>query len=286
MSSRRYNPAMRAPRSITRLFGPEHRALALALLVVGGIWVFALLAFAVLHGDSRALDEAALRALREPRAPDHLRGPAWLASTARDVTALGSHAVLVPLLLASAGFLLLLRKNVMALAVLAAGGGAMVLERVLKDHFLRPRPQIVPRLVPAWNPSFPSGHALLSSAVYLSIAVLVARLVPYRRVRLYVLGLAAVLVALIGFSRVLLGVHYPTDVVGGWIIGGMWALLCGIGARALQRIGAAEPAGLPAEVKGAGANASEPPTPTADQLASRGATSDPPASRGQAAPRR
>ena len=72
---------MRAPRPIARLLAPEHRALALALLVVGGVWLFAFLAFAVLHGDSRALDEAALRALRDPRAPDHLRGPAWLAST-------------------------------------------------------------------------------------------------------------------------------------------------------------------------------------------------------------
>jgi len=192
----------------------------------------------------------------------------------------------VPLLLASAGFLLLLRKKVMALAVLASGGGAMVLERALKDHFLRPRPLIVPRLVPAWNPSFPSGHALLSSAIYLSIAVLVVRLVPYRRVRLYVLALAAVLVGLIGFSRVLLGVHYPTDVVAGWIVGGLWALLCGIGARALQRVGAAEPAGLPAEVKDESADASAPPASAGDRLASRGPTSDPSASLGPAAPRR
>jgi undecaprenyl-diphosphatase len=180
--------------------------------------------------------------------------------------------VLVPLLVASAGFLLLLRKKVMALAVLASGGGAMVLEGQLKDLFARPRPQVVPRLVPAWNPSFPSGHALLSSAVYLSIAVLVVRLVPYRRVRLYVLALAALLVGLIGFSRVLLGVHYPTDVVAGWIVGGLWALLCGVGARALQRLGAAEPPGLPPEL-------------TADASAPA-PTSEPRASRGPAAPRR
>jgi undecaprenyl-diphosphatase len=263
---------MRGPQRIAHLFAPEHRALALALVVVGGVWLFAALAFAALHGDSRALDEAALRALRDPRAPDHLRGPAWLASTARDVTALGSHAVLVPLLVASAGFLLLLRKKVMALAVLASGGGAVAIEGPLKQLFARPRPQLVPRLVPAWNPSFPSGHALLSSAIYLSIAVLVARLVPYRRVRLYVLALAALLVGLIGFSRVLLGVHYPTDVIGGWILGGLWALLCGVGARALQRLGAAEPAGLPPELTGD----ASPPAPT----------SEPGAQREPAAPRR
>jgi undecaprenyl-diphosphatase len=271
--TRRYNPPVPAPRPITRLFGPEHRALALALLLVGGAWLFAALAFFVLHGDSRGLDEAALRALRDPQALDHLRGPAWLLGTARDITALGSHAVLVPLLIAVSCFLLLLRKHVLALAVLASGGGAILLELPLKRLFARPRPQLVPQLVSAGNASFPSGHALLSAAVYLSIAVLIARLVPYRRVRLYVLGLSAVLVVLIGFSRVLLGVHYPTDVIAGWIVGGLWALLCGVAARSLQHHGAVEPPGLPPEL-------------TDDASASPAVTADRRASRGPAAPRR
>ncbi|HEV8238149.1 MAG TPA: phosphatase PAP2 family protein [Thermoanaerobaculia bacterium] len=253
---------MTAPPPTARRFAPEHRALALALLVVAGVWLFAALAFAVLHGDSRALDEAALRALRDPSAPDHLRGPAWLLSAARDITALGSHAVLVPVLLAAAGFLLLLRKQAMALAMLGSGGGAMLLENVLKRLFARPRPVLVPQLVHVGNASFPSGHALLSSAVYLSIAVLVARLVPYRRVRLYVLALAAALVILIGFTRVLFGVHYPTDVIGGWIVGGLWALTCGVTVRALQHRGAVEPAGLPPEVTD---DASPPAAPRANR---------------------
>ena len=233
---------------VARLLGPEQRAFATVLLVVGAAWLFAALAWAALHGESHALDEAVLRALRDPLAPARLRGPAWLAGAARDVTALGSHAVLVPLFVAAAVFLVLLRKPALALGVLVAGSGAMWLNGTLKQLFARPRPQVVPPLVSVGNASFPSGHALLAAAVYLSIAVLVARLVPYRRVRLYVLGLAATLVVLVGISRVVLGVHYPTDVVAGWVVGGLWALLCGIAARALQRHGVVEQPGIDPEL--------------------------------------
>jgi len=232
----------RAPwRPVAGLFAPEQRALAVALLIVGGSWLFAAVAWAAMHGESRAIDEAVLRALRDPRAPEQLRGPAWLAGAARDITALGSHPVIVPLLLAATGFLLLMRQPAMALAMFAAGAGAMALNVSLKQLFARPRPQLVPRLTEVSFASFPSGHALLSAAVYLSIAVLVARLIPYRRVRLYGLALAGALVALVGFSRVLLGVHYPTDVVAGWVVGGLWALLCGVATRELQQRGTVEP---------------------------------------------
>ena len=234
-----------ASQRFARLFGPEQRALAVGLLILAGAWLFAVVAWAVHYGYSRALDEAALRALRDPLAPERLRGPAWLADAARDVTALGSHAVIVPLLLATIGFLLLLRKPHMALAVILAGSGGIFLEGALKLLFGRPRPRLVPPLVEVTSSSFPSGHSLLSAAVYLSMATLIVRLIAHRRVRLYVLAVTAALVALIGLSRVLLGVHYPTDVVAGWVAGGMWALLCGLAARSAPQHGAVEPPGLP-----------------------------------------
>ncbi|HXT22382.1 MAG TPA: phosphatase PAP2 family protein [Thermoanaerobaculia bacterium] len=272
-----------ASRRVARLFGPEQRALAVALLVVAGAWLFAAVAWAALHGYSRSLDEAALRALRDPQAPEHLRGPVWLADAARDVTALGSHAVIVPLLLATVGFLLLLRKPAMALAMIFAGSGGIFLESALKGIFVRPRPQLVPALVHVRSTSFPSGHALLSAAVYLSIAMIAVRLVPNRRVRLYVLAVVAALVALIGTSRVVLGVHYPTDVVAGWLAGGIWALLCGLAARTLQRHGAVEPPGLPPKLAG---DAGPPPEVSGSSRVARDVSADSPASRGPAAPRR
>src|ERR1044072_8065096 len=180
--------------------------------------------------------------------PGRLRGPLWLADAARDVTALGSHAVIVPLLLATIGFLLLLRKPAMAFAVVLAGSGGIFLEGALKLLFGRPRPQLVPPLVQVGSSSFPSGHSLLSAAVYLSIAMLVVRLIAHRRVRLYVLATTAALVGLGGLSRVVLGAHSPTDGVAGWVAGGMWALLCGLATRSAQQRGAVEPPGLAPEL--------------------------------------
>ena len=257
----------------SRLLGPEHRALLLALLALGGAWLFAALAWAVLHGDTRALDEAVLRALREPGSPGELRGPPLLLEAARNVTALGSHAVISLVIVATTVFLLLLRKPATALAVLTAGAGGMALNGVLKQLFSRARPDVVPRLVDVASPSFPSGHALLSAAAYLSLAIVAARAVASRRARLYVLGVAAALVVLIGLSRVVLGVHYPTDVVAGWIVGGLWALVCGLEARALQRRGTVEPPGVASDESAA------PPQPTETAAASHelsGAASEPP----------
>lgn len=232
---------MRASRALRRLLAPEHRALALALVVLAGVWLFAVLASEVLEGESRAFDEATLRALRDPNAPARLQGPAWVDEVARDLTALGSYTVLSLVLLAAVGFLLLVRKPATAAMVFAAGAGGIALNGALKALFARPRPQVVPWLVQVGHASFPSGHAMLAASVYLSLAVLVGRVLRRRRLKVYVVFVAGALVALIGTSRVVLGVHYPTDVIAGWLAGGVWALLCGLAARALQRRGAVEP---------------------------------------------
>jgi undecaprenyl-diphosphatase len=83
--------------------------------------------------------------------------------------------------------------------------------------------------VPAANvftASFPSGHAALSAITYLTMAALLARMTASRRLRYYLMAVAATLTCLIGVSRIYLGVHYPTDILAGWCIGSAWALLC------------------------------------------------------------
>jgi undecaprenyl-diphosphatase len=87
----------------------------------------------------------------------------------------------------------------------------------------RPRPNLV--TVPD-SYSFPSGHALLSAAVYSGLALAGAPLIPRQRARLVVLGIALLLGFLIGLSRLYLCQHYLTDVLAGWSAGWAWALLC------------------------------------------------------------
>jgi undecaprenyl-diphosphatase len=95
-------------------------------------------------------------------------------------------------------------------------------------------------LVTVSTASFPSGHAMLSAIVYLTLGVLLARFLYHRRLKVYVLTVAILLSLFIGLSRIYLGVHYPTDVLAGWSAGAAWALLCLLAARFLERRGAVE----------------------------------------------
>ena len=159
----------------------------------------------------------------------------------RDLTSLGSAPVLALFVLAVAGSLVV-RRQLHALAlVLVATLGGEGLNLLLKGLFDRPRPDLALHLAQVNSPSFPSGHAMESAVIYFTLAALLARLVQPRPLKLYFLGLAAFLSFLVGFSRVYLGVHYPSDVLAGWTAGLAWALLCWTVASYLQQRGAVEP---------------------------------------------
>jgi undecaprenyl-diphosphatase len=88
--------------------------------------------------------------------------------------------------------------------------------------------------------SFPSGHAMLSAVIYLTLGALLSRVEAPRRVKIYVLTVAVILTFLVGLSRIYLGVHWPTDVLAGWCAGSAWAVLCWRVALASQRAGEVE----------------------------------------------
>jgi undecaprenyl-diphosphatase len=159
-----------------------------------------------------------------------------LQRAAADFTALGSHIVLAFIVLMVAGLLVIRRRDASGLWLIPVTAGAMLLSHGLKALFDRPRPDEVDHLVLVTSPSFPSGHALLSAAVYLSLAAMLGREIPRLALRRYLMALAVLLTLLIGASRVYLGVHWPSDVLGGWVIGSLWAWGCHVAlSRAANR---------------------------------------------------
>lgn len=213
----------------------EVGAVAALFVLAGGTAVFLRLAEETAEGDTHGFDSALLAALREPGRPGDPIGPHWLETMARDLTSLGSTSVLIFISLAAIGFLLLQRRRAAALLVFAASGGGLALSNGLKKVFQRARPDEVFRSVEATQYSFPSGHALISACVYLTLGALLAHTIQDRRLKLYVQGLAVLLVVVIGLSRVFLGVHWMTDVLGGWSLGAAWAMVLWLAVWAIER---------------------------------------------------
>jgi undecaprenyl-diphosphatase len=176
------------------------------------------------------LDRRILLALRSGDLSDPV-GPQWLERVAVDATSLGSHAVLVLLVLSIAGWLLFERRNSAAQWLVLWTAGAVALNSVLKALFARARPDLVEHLVVVVTPSFPSGHALLSAAIYPMLAAVTGRELERLALRRYLFALAAFLVLLIGITRIYLGVHWPSDVLAGWFIGSLWAWIATRGLR-------------------------------------------------------
>jgi undecaprenyl-diphosphatase len=205
--------------------------LAILVLALGFVYV----ADNVTSGDSLDFDQRVIRSLRKADDPGTPVGPSWLRIGALDLTALGGAAVLCLVVLAVTGYLLINGLYRTAAFVFVASSGGWFLNWALKHTFDRARPDIVPHLHEVNSSSFPSGHAMTSAAVYLTLGTLLMRLAKGRLAKFYCIAVAMMATLLVGSTRVFLGVHYPTDVLAGWLLGLSWALLCWLVERALER---------------------------------------------------
>lgn len=199
----------------------RRKALAAGVLC----WIgFALVVWLVASGHADRFDRAGLLMARSGEQLG-LAGPAVLHEIVRDVTALGG-VVLRNLFALGAVVALLflrLRREAVLLAMTVIAG--WLVNSALKHLVGRERPQIVPHLMDSVGQSFPSGHSFNAAAVYVAMALAFAAMSRRQSVRLAIIGTAMGLSAMVAWSRVLLGVHFPTDVVAGWLGGTGWAFL-------------------------------------------------------------
>lgn len=215
----------------------ERWILIALVLVAGAIYGFMSLADEVGENETGSFDRTILLAFRSATDVADPIGPWWLEQTAVDFTSLGGYPVLTLITLLVIGYLLVIRQpGPAALVAVSIAGGAM-LSSLLKGVFERTRPDVVPHLVDVHTASFPSGHAMLSAVCYLTLGALLMRVSPARGARIYVFSASLLMAFLIGLSRIYLGVHWPTDVLAGWLVGSAWALLTWTIAFVLQRRG-------------------------------------------------
>ncbi|MFV0442659.1 MAG: phosphatase PAP2 family protein [Planctomycetaceae bacterium] len=246
--------------------GRRERGTIVSLLVVcGGVWGFVELTNEVSAGTTNSFDRQILLALRSPQDLSDPIGPRWLEEMMRDFTALGGVGLIATLTGAALGVLLLEGKSRGLGLLIAAVVGGFILSNTLKWIVDRPRPNLVPKESYVYTSSFPSGHSMLAASTYLTIGALLARMHAGAATKAYFIILATLLTVAVGISRVYLGVHWPTDVLAGWTIGGCWALICWIVAGGLQNSGRLEP-DTTVEQTSPELHSPEPPPTTANRI--------------------
>lgn len=185
----------------------------MVVVALACIIVFVILAAIAMSGVSQGFDSAILVFLH-----DHSNAVLDLLFSL--MTNLGDPIILVPFGLVVCIALLRLQRHLDSIAIAVFLGGSGLITHFLKTVFDRNRPDLWPHLVAETTFSFPSGHATASMAIAICLAYLLR---SYNR-RL-VLGLLGVYVLLVGVSRLYLGVHYPTDIIGGWLVAGFTGVI-------------------------------------------------------------
>lgn len=208
------------------------RSEIIALVIVAlTIAVFFSLMCLISQPQIQEFDDSVITALRDPHDLSIPIGPDWVKELARDYTALGGYGVLSTLTALIAIFLKLEGKHRRAWFAITVVVVGYLVAMGLKAVIDRPRPEIVPHLSHFHSASFPSGHSMMSAVVYVTFSLMLADLTSRTRVGWLLIIAPLSISTAVGFSRVYMGVHYPTDVVAGWCAGISWSLGCWLVAR-------------------------------------------------------
>lgn len=217
---------------------PAHSISRRRLLVIGALcWtVFAIVSGLMVTGQTVGFDTAGLMALR--RGDDlHLIGGRIMLEMVRDITALGGVFLRNMAALGAAVVLIFYARRREAMFVILTVASGWAVNSAFKHFFDRERPQIVPHLMEAGGASFPSGHSFNAAVVYFSIAFAFAAISRGVSARYTLFITALGLSVAVAWSRVILGVHYPSDVTAGLFGGVAWT--CVMAAMILSSAGTA-----------------------------------------------
>ncbi len=187
------------------------------VLAAIALWLFTYIAEEVFENETQAFDANVLLSIRSLHR-------SWLDPIMVFITNIGDPRVLLVICVSLSVILVLRHYKAEAMTIAIAGFGALGLNFVLKNLFARARPELWSRIVDVTNYSFPSGHAMLSMVMYGLLGYLLAtRFYQWRGV---IATISTLLILLIGFSRLYLGVHWFTDVIGGYAAGLVWLVTC------------------------------------------------------------
>lgn len=216
---------VRSYKKFRELF-PLLEPIVLVAFTLLGFSLFAFLEIAeeVAEGDTHTIDTKLLMLLRDGSNPQNPLGPEWVFEMVRDISSLGGIAILALITVSAAVYLLMIKKWGKAAYLVTSVAIGTAISNALKFGYARPRPDLVPHGSYVFTGSFPSGHSMMSAMVFLSVGMMLARAQKNLPSKIFFLGISVFLTVLVGISRVYLGVHWPSDVLAGWLAGGACAM--------------------------------------------------------------
>jgi len=216
--------APRLGRAWGRLKALEARVLIAIMLIAAALLGFLKLGDWVRSGRTLDLDRRIILALRDPANPGQPRGGFWMRNVLHDFSALGGVTALTLSVLVATIFLWVNGRRRHAAVLVGTVIAATLAGQLIKGFYDRPRPDLVAYGDYFSESSFPSGHSHIATAVWMTLAIIAASLERSRTGKVTAFVVCGLICLATGAARVYFGVHWPSDVLGGWILGCAWAL--------------------------------------------------------------